>query len=116
MHEYSLVQGLLDRIEREARARHACGVHRVTVRIGPMGGVEPALFASAFEMSRVGTICEHAELELKSENVRWVCQMCGGAVPAGRTLVCPSCGWPARLAGGDALVLERVELEVAPHV
>jgi hydrogenase nickel incorporation protein HypA/HybF len=116
MHEYSLVQSLINRVEREARARDASGVHRVTVRIGPMGGVEPALFAAAFAMSRIGTICEHAELELKSEDVRWICEMCGGTVPAGRALVCPCCGWPARLAGGDALILERVELEVASHV
>jgi len=116
MHEYSLVQGLLDRIEKEARAHAASGVHRVTVRIGRMGGVEPGLFATAFEISRVGTVCEHAELELKTEDVRWACGVCGFDIPQGRELACPSCGWPARMVGGDALVLERLELEVNGHV
>lgn len=116
MHEYSLVQSLLDRVEQEARAHHASGVHRVTVRLGRQGGVEPDLFATAFAHSRTGTICEHAELELKTEDVRWVCDECGAEVPQGRALVCPNCGWPARLAGGDALVLERLDLEVASHV
>ncbi|MFN2376600.1 MAG: hydrogenase maturation nickel metallochaperone HypA [Candidatus Binatia bacterium] len=116
MHEYSLVQALLDRIETEARARAASGVHRVTVRIGRLGGVEPGLFATAFEMSRVGTLCEHAELEVKTEEVRWECSVCGGDIPPGRVLACPSCGWPARMATGDALVLERLDLEVDGHV
>jgi len=116
MHEYSLVQALLDRVEREARARDATGVHRVMVRIGSMGGVEPALFATAFELGRIGTICERAELVLKTEDVRWECHACGFDIPQGNALVCPRCGWPARMVGGDALLLEGLELEVPAHV
>lgn len=112
MHEYSLVQALLDCVEREARSHHARAVHRVTVRIGAFGGVEPELFATAFEMSRVGTLCEHAELELRTEDARWVCDACGEVHSTGRSLVCPSCGWPTRMAGGDDLVLEHLDLEV----
>lgn len=115
MHEYSLVQALLDCVEREARNHHARAVHHVTVRIGALGGVEPELFATAFEMSRVGTLCEHAELELKTDDLRWVCDSCGDVLPTGRSLACPACGWPTRMAGGDELVLERLDLEV-PHV
>jgi len=116
MHEYSLVQALVRRVEREARAHDATAVHRVTVRIGRMGGVEPKLFAAAFELGRIGTICERAELELKTEEARWQCDACGCDIPQGDALVCPSCGWPARLARGDALVLEGLELEVSDHV
>lgn len=116
MHEWSLVQSLLERIEREARAHRATGVHRVTVRLGRQGGVEPVLFETAFEHGRLGTICEHAELELVTEEVRWQCRACGCDIPQGAALVCPRCGWPARMTGGDALVLERLELEVNDHV
>ena len=116
MHEYSLVQALLARVEKEARAHDAIGVHRITLRIGRLGGVEPELLATAFAMSRAGTLCEHAELELKTEDVRWECVACGHDIAPGRALACPSCGWPARMTGGDALVLERLELEVGGHV
>ena len=34
-------------------------------------------------------------------------------IPVGGELVCPQCGWPARLIRGDDLVLTSVELEVA---
>jgi hydrogenase nickel incorporation protein HypA/HybF len=116
MHEYSLVEALLAQVEREARARHATAVHRVTVRIGAVGGVEPTLFRTAFEARRQGTLCRNAELEMETEAERWICSVCGEPIAAGSRLACSNCGWPARLAGGDALTLERVELEVPGHV
>lgn len=116
MHEFSLVQALLDRVESEARSRHASAVHRVTVRIGALAGVERELFSKAFELARPGTLCGAAELVVSGDDARWTCEVCGASVAAGRALVCPECGWPARLASGDALVLERIDLEVPDHV
>jgi len=112
MHEYSLVQALLQQVEAEARARQASAVHRVTVRIGPLAGVERALFATAYQLSVPGTLCENAALVMTGEDIIWRCQVCDARIPDGSVLTCPACGWPARLAGGDALVLERIELEV----
>ena len=116
MHEYSLVKALLQRVEAEARAHQATAVHRVTVRIGPLAGVERTLFATAYEMCRAGTVCENADLVLNGEDVSWRCDVCGAEIPEGSVLVCPACSLPARLAGGDALLLERIELEVPQHV
>lgn len=116
MHEYSLVQALLQKVEREARARGATVVHRVAVRIGPLAGVEPALFATAFGDCRSGTLCAGATLDLLSEDVDWRCDACGEPIPPGAELTCPSCQLPARLVGGNALTLERIEMEVPDHV
>lgn len=116
MHEYGLVQALLERVEREASARNASAVHRLTVRIGPLAGVDRDLFASAYDLCRPGTPCREAELVLMSEAVEWRCDVCQVPIDAGAELVCPMCRWPARLVGGDAIVLERIELEVPGHV
>ena len=116
MHEFSLVQALLDRVETEARSHRASAVHRVTVRIGALAGVERELFSKAFDLARPGTVCDRAELVVSGDDVRWSCEACGASVAPGRALVCPECGWPARLASGDALVLERIELEVPDRV
>ena len=116
MHEYGLVQALLERVTHEVAAHDAAAVHRLTVRIGPLAGVDRELFAEAYRLSRPGTRCEHAELLLTTEETDWRCGACGAAIAEGAALVCPTCGWPARLAGGDAIVLERIELEVTPHV
>ena len=116
MHEYSLAQALIERVEREARARGASAVHRVTVRIGPLSGVEPELLVTAYGHLRAGTLCAGAELDLDGEDAVWRCEACGVVLAPGVALCCPGCGLPARLAGGDALVLERIEMEVPAHV
>jgi hydrogenase nickel incorporation protein HypA/HybF len=117
MHEYSLVQALLARVQAQAEAHHASAVHRVVVRIGPLAGVERELFATAFRNCREALpVCAGAELEMTGEDVRWRCPVCNEEVPPGRVLACPECGWPASLAEGDSLVLERLELEVPEHV
>ncbi len=40
MHEYSIVQALVERVDAEARARGATAVHRLSVSIGELSGVE----------------------------------------------------------------------------
>ena len=69
MHEYSLVQAMMRRVEEEARAHNARSVHRVQVRIGQLSGVEADLFASAYELLRPGTLCAGAELIIAREEV-----------------------------------------------
>jgi hydrogenase nickel incorporation protein HypA/HybF len=112
MHEYSLVQALLDRVEREAGARSATAVHRLCVRIGDLAGVERGLFRSAYELCRRGTICGGAELVIEPVEARWACGRCGRSLAAGEVLACPLCEAPARLVSGDEIVLERIEMEV----
>lgn len=116
MHEYSLVQALIDHAEREARARGALTVCRVVVRIGPLAGVEADLFAAAYGHVRVGTLCAGADLCITGEDVVWWCDACGEPLPVGSALCCPACGLPGRLAGGDALVLERIDMEIPDDV
>jgi hydrogenase nickel incorporation protein HypA/HybF len=109
MHEYALVQALVDRVSDQLRAR-AGVVRRVRVRVGELAGVDPDLFAAAYDLFRAHTCCAGAELELNRVPAIWTCPACGRALVPGERLQC--CGQPARLAGGDDLVLEQVELEV----
>jgi hydrogenase nickel incorporation protein HypA/HybF len=113
MHEYSLVQALLARVEREARQRNALAVRRLSVRIGDLAGVERGLFESAYEACREGTACAQAELVVRPVPVRWACSACRKDLALGDALTCPKCGSPARLLEGDEIVLDRIEMEVA---
>jgi len=113
MHEYSLVQSLVARVEAEAAARGATAVHRVVVSVGELAGVDPELFQTAYDTFRAGTVCEGAAMELRRVAARWSCPGCGRDIPRGEALACAGCGVPARLApGGDAMTLETLELEV----
>ena len=114
MHEYSLVEALVGRVEQEARRRSALAVHRLSVRIGELSGVDPELFRTAYETFRAGTICAEAPLALTRVAGELVLpDAAAGRSPRGEVLRCPACDVPARLDdGGDALTLDGIELEV----
>jgi hydrogenase nickel incorporation protein HypA/HybF len=111
MHEYSIVGALLERVDAEARLRHATAVHRVRVRIGELSGVEVDLLTVAYDTFRERTICERAELDVQIVPARWECPDCGGSIPRGDLLRCRQCDVPARLAAGDEILLDRIEME-----
>ena len=113
MHEYSLVQALVERVEAEAAGRRAVAVHGLRVRIGELSGVDPELFQTAYDTFREGTICASAPLTLERVPAVWACPRCRARVAPGAALRCPACDVPAALEpGGDALTLDRIELEV----
>ncbi len=113
MHEYSLVSSLLERVQREAAEHPGAVVRKLHVRIGELAGVEISLFRTAFETVRTRTVCEGAELLIDRIPARWHCPKCGAAIaPPER---CTACMSPARLASGDEIMLDRIELE-APDV
>ncbi len=110
MHEYSIVQSLLTRVEEEASARGAKRVVKLWVALGELSGVEPELLATAYDMFRERTICEGAPMELERVPAAWVCRRCSRTLTSG--LRCPQCDVPATLARGDEIVLSRIEMEV----
>jgi len=116
MHEYSIIQSLVDAVATAVGARDAtmkATVHEVRVTIGEMAGVDCGLLATAFEVFREGTVCEHAVLTIDRTPVRWECPLCNVAIANGAFLRCKQCNEPAHLAAGDEIVLQRIELEVA---
>jgi hydrogenase nickel incorporation protein HypA/HybF len=113
MHEYSLVDALVERVEAEARQRGAVAIRRVVVSLGELAGVEPELFRSAFEFFRPRAAWERATLELTAYPARWSCPSCGSEFSRGQVLRCGACQRPARMdERSGALLLESIELEV----
>jgi hydrogenase nickel incorporation protein HypA/HybF len=113
MHEYSLVEALMRRVEDEAQRRNALAIHGLKISLGELAGVDPELFRTAFETFREGTLCAKASLELVRHPARWSCPRCSRDFARGEALRCEACGVPARLdPNSDALLLESVDLEV----
>ena len=112
MHEYSIVQALLEQAAAEARRHGARSVPRVTLTVGELSGVETTLLATAYETFREGTVCAGAPLQIRSVKARWQCPSCERTFARGAVLECAQCARPARLEGGDEIVLETLELEV----
>jgi hydrogenase nickel incorporation protein HypA/HybF len=112
MHEYSIVQALVEQVDRVAREHRASRVHRLHVRIGELSGVEVPLLTEAYATFRERTVCADASLEVRPVAARWICPGCERPLERGNVLQCPDCALPARLAQGDEIVLDRVEMEV----
>lgn len=113
MHELSLCQALLEQVAQVAREQHARRIVSVTVRIGPLSGVEPTLLASAYPFASAGTAAADAALIIERAAVRVRCLGCGAESEArASSLICGVCrDWRVELLSGDELLLARVELE-----
>jgi hydrogenase nickel incorporation protein HypA/HybF len=115
MHEYGLIESLLDRVGVEAKARRATKINRVWLKVGTLAGVDPELLAFAFETCKKDdhrTGCAEAALEITTVEATWRCSACGQAIASGEVLTCGACQNPAELVCGDEIVLERIELQV----
>lgn len=111
MHEYSIIQSLVDSVA--AAVPRDAAVHRIEVRIGELSGVDCELLTTAFEVFRIGTLCERASMTIERIPARWACSNCGLEFDRGAILRCGMCGEAGKLAGGDEIILQRIELEVA---
>jgi hydrogenase nickel incorporation protein HypA/HybF len=112
VHELSLCDDLLDQVVAIAAQHHAQSVESITVRIGALSGVEPALLESAFAMIRVGTVAEQAHIIMQTSPVTVLCRKCGAqSEVAANRLLCNACqSADTTLISGDELILASVAL------
>jgi len=113
MHEYSIVQALLDQCEHHARLNEAERVTKVTVKIGVLSGVELHLLKTAFETFREETVCREAELEILRQEVVLYCAECQReSTVRGHDYHCAHCGSAdVKVVDGEEMYLMRLEME-----
>jgi hydrogenase nickel incorporation protein HypA/HybF len=112
MHELAVCQALLSQVAEVALAHQASAVASVTVRIGPLSGVEARLLRQAWPIASAGSSAADAELRILELPLRVRCETCGAETDASvNRLLCSACGdWHTQVISGDELLLERVEL------
>lgn len=112
MHELSVCQALIEQVAEIARQHQASRVPQITLHIGPLAGVEPALLLNAFPLAAAGTVAEGAELLIEPQPLRVHCETCGAETDASpNRLLCGMCGdYHTRLLSGDELLLAQLEL------
>jgi hydrogenase nickel incorporation protein HypA/HybF len=92
MHEVGLMQTAVEMSLAEAARRGANRIHCVTLRIGPLAGVETGALALAFEIAAGGTPAAGARLEVETAPVVCFCNACQVEFrPAGWIFECPLC-------------------------
>ncbi len=112
MHELSVCEALLSQVRATAGTNHATSVGRITVRLGPLSGVEPDLLSQAFSIARNGPLTSDASLHIETQPIRIRCRECGNENEAlANRLLCAACnGFRVDLISGDELLLAQVEL------
>ena len=76
MHEYSIVQALLNQCENIAKEHEAKRVTKVVTKIGVMSGVEIHLLQTAFDTFKEGTICDGAQFIINHQKIKLHCNEC----------------------------------------
>ncbi len=113
MHEFSIVQSLLELLEEEATKYKAKRIARIEVVVGALSGVEPHLLEFAFNTFKEGTVAEGAEFLVRVEKLKVWCKDCEKEYEKEElNMLCPICGsLNTQIIGGQELLLKSIELE-----
>ncbi len=112
MHELSICRQMMIQINEIAGQNQASAVVSVTLKIGPLSGVEARLLKQAFPFATAQTVAENAQLIIEELPVRVRCRHCGStSSTAANKLLCRQCGdHRTQLLSGDEMLLASVEL------
>ncbi|MEA3522428.1 MAG: hydrogenase maturation nickel metallochaperone HypA [Campylobacterota bacterium] len=113
MHEYSIVQALIDSCQEHADSNSASKVTKVVVKIGIMSGVEPSLLKEAFAIFKEKTICEGCEFVMNIQKVKIECHKCKTISELeDNEYACPQCkATDIKIIDGEDMLLMQLELE-----
>ncbi|WP_201353251.1 hydrogenase maturation nickel metallochaperone HypA [Hydrogenimonas urashimensis] len=112
MHEYSIVQALLNQCEEHATKHRAQKIVKVVTKIGVLSGVEPDLLQTAFDTFKEGTICEEAEFVMNIQPLVIYCHDCKNESSLKElAMACPKCGSLAtKVVDGEDMYLMSLEM------
>jgi hydrogenase nickel incorporation protein HypA/HybF len=114
MHELSVCLALMEQVRKVAAEHNARRVDKIFLRIGPLSGIEASLLKNAFPIAATGTVAEDAILVIEQTEIVVRCTQCEAeSTVMPNNLLCRQCGdFRTRLITGDAMMLERLELDL----
>ena len=113
MHEYSIVQALMEQVETLAEENSAIAVQKVIVKIGVMSGVEPHLLEIAFNTFKEKTICENSEFIMNIQPLTILCEKCEAQSELEKPhYCCPHClSLDVKVIDGEDMFLMSLEMQ-----
>ncbi len=113
MHEYSIVQALLNQCEEIAEENNAKTVTKVVAKIGVMSGVETQLLQTAFDTFKEETICDGAEFIIYQQKLKLQCKECNAEFEVDEVrYYCTHCeSLKVKVIDGEDMFLMSVEME-----
>jgi len=113
MHEYSIVQALLNQIEDVAKENEATKVTKIVTKIGVMSGVEPHLLEIAFNTFKEDSIAKDAEFVMNIQPLTIRCNSCNTTTELKEAYYCcPECeSLEVEVIDGEEMFLMSLEME-----
>ena len=113
MHEYSIVQSLLESCEEHARKNDAKKVTKVVIKIGVLSGVEPDLLQTAFDTFKEKTVCHDAMFIINVQKIVIECLDCNTTSTLEKhEFSCPKCqSVNIKVTDGEEMYLMSLEME-----
>lgn len=113
MHEYSIVQSLLDSCEEHAKQNDAKKVTKVVIKIGVLSGVEADLLQTAFDTFKEGTVCDDCIFQINVQKVVVFCNECKEESTLEKhEFLCPKCQKnDLKVIDGEDMYLMSLEMD-----
>lgn len=113
MHEYSVVQSLLNDVKDLPGVSLLEQVREIELSVGEFSGVDSDLLQLAFDQVKETNPQLNARLLIKSTPLQATCETCGiEFAPRDWKFQCPRClSDTVRITSGDRLVLERIRVD-----
>lgn len=113
MHEYSIVQALLNQCEEIAQENEVEKVVKIITKIGVMSGIEIHLFQIAFDTFKEGTICDGSELVINEQKLKLECKECSHVFEVDEVrYICEKCeSLKVKVLDGEDMYLMSLEME-----
>jgi hydrogenase nickel insertion protein HypA len=113
MHEYSVVQALLNQCEELAEQNSASKINKVICKIGVMSGIEIHLLQVAFDTFKEGTMCDSAEFIIHEQKLKLQCRECHAEFEVDEIrYYCKECeSLSVKVLDGEDMYLMSLEME-----
>jgi hydrogenase nickel incorporation protein HypA/HybF len=110
MHEYSLIESMMELVKHSAAENGITRVYNVKLIVGQLIMAQPELLRFSFNILRDGTILEEATLEIEERPLVMGCRECGNRYsPEFAEFICPECNGTAEVLSGKELYIEHYE-------
>ncbi len=110
MHEFALMDQILDTVITDAAGRKLLPVHEITLVVGELANIMPEALEMAFQVFRDSSrpgLSPEASLVIRRERGLVLCQLCNQQYePEDGLVLCPVCGLPGQILAGQELTIE----------
>lgn len=113
VHELSIAQSIIEIAEDVAFKNNSHRIKKIKVQIGEFSGIVKEALEFSFEIAKVGTKADGAELEIEIVGFKAICKNCGFVLDSmdDFNLFCPKCAEPMEIISGREMRVEYIEIE-----